>query len=287
MTSIYQDKENQTAGAYVLPHKTIGGSSSTLLPKTPFAKKANAARTPLVAKNENVNRHAGAGAGKHELRSKYRTPLKTPVAERRVPLGGKDTNAQPSFTTQNSESKKAPVKSTSARRRKQLSDTKLSAKQQVKAANIAPAVSLVDVVEDVEYMPPQATGALSTPLCTELMLIISEIPFVCDDFEPIDYGALKSAMFSNDIIADYQYPRDKDGKTEMARRVEHVARQALDDALNYIQIEEPAVGSDGLHDFERPLLIEGVDGLDLALDFDLDDHALDDDLAAFSDLNLS
>ncbi|KAK7205757.1 hypothetical protein BZA70DRAFT_276967 [Myxozyma melibiosi] len=252
MTQIYHDKENQVA--FALAGKNAVGSTA---PKTPFAKKAGSARTPFGAKaNENTVITFQPNKGALE-KGGAKTPFKTPN-EKRVPLGGKDTNARSKIAPMQDwglKNAKSTVKSNSAgrsRRARQATPRKEVASAPVESLSM-PETEL----PEIEYMPPRAT----------------ESPFVPADYEPIDYTALRSAVTDPELIADYLYPRGKDGKTAVARKMEELSRPPRQEVLADLDLP---VGEDGLHDFERPLDLESdFEGLSLDLDEELN---FDDDL---------
>ncbi|KAK9463801.1 uncharacterized protein V1516DRAFT_619240 [Lipomyces oligophaga] len=252
-THIYADKENRTH-SFPVPLKGEANSFSSLGgPKTPFAKRANLARTPLATKkSENVLLPTG---GAKDAPNKFKTPFKTPN-EKRVPLGGKDANARKENILTTAKLVKQANRPTSAKRRtvKQLQH----AAAQTEA--MPAATSFADM--DVEYMPPKAI----------------EIPYMPDDFEPVDFGCLEKVIHSPAMIANYYCPRDANGKSETERKFDLITNDdlldfSLDD-LDFGALPNSAVGEDGLFDYERPL--ETDSDLDLIGDWEtsivLDDY---------------
>ncbi|KAK9469389.1 hypothetical protein V1512DRAFT_256141 [Lipomyces arxii] len=238
MTSIFQDKENQTL-SYNGPLKGP--------PKTPFQRKAGVMRTPFATKpKENINVYQNPGKSVlQDTSSKFKTPN-----ENRVPLGGKDANVRPNITGLPTKQKSA-IKQTSGRRR-----TKQIVRQDVvpQSASV-PAAVVVEELPDIEYMPPRAI----------------ELPFFPEDFESLDYNALDQQLRTGNL-ADYFHPRDKNGMTSMDRKLNQMLKFPNNDFIED-DLKDFAVGDDGLYGFDRPLAI-GDDDIDWQ-DFKL---SLDDDM---------
>jgi hypothetical protein len=73
--------------------------------------------------------------------------------EKRIPLGGKDTNAR----TMQTKPQKPIVKQTSGRRR-----VKTTSKPEItRELTVASGVSIADDLPDIEYMPPRAKGKIT------------------------------------------------------------------------------------------------------------------------------
>ncbi|KAK9254869.1 hypothetical protein V1507DRAFT_433977 [Lipomyces tetrasporus] len=227
MTTIFQDKENNTVG-HAGPQKAV--------PKTTFAKRAGGGRTPFAAKTkENSNMHHTGKISVADGGTKFKTPFKTPN-EKRVPLGGKDTNARLNAMTMETKSQKPILRQTSGRRRIKQTIKPDSTKQ----ITVAPVEAVAEDVPEIEYMPPRV-----------------EVPaFIPDDYEPLDLNALRDILNDGSTIADYHYPRDKNGLTRMEQKLNGIFDNPDNDHIpNEIDFLLP--DQDGLRDFEKPLTFDG------------------------------
>ncbi|KAK9474254.1 uncharacterized protein V1510DRAFT_412844 [Dipodascopsis tothii] len=146
MTSVFQDKENAVT------------SSAWTAKGVP--------RTPLMTK------------GPRPAKSKVDLAFVTPK-ERRVPLGGLDTNVRPRLGSVGGKSGKP-----GSSRRKQRLETPAAQARPVGATKTKPAVREEEPAE-IEYMPPRP----------------AELPFIPDDFERPDYGRLQSALRDSVVAA--------------------------------------------------------------------------------------
>ncbi|KAK9234309.1 hypothetical protein V1525DRAFT_383607 [Lipomyces kononenkoae] len=222
MTSIFPDKENHTIGHAGLPRAA---------PKTPFTKRAGNARTPFASKaNENNFTYHAGKLSVTDGETIFKSPFKTPN-EKRIPLGGKDTN----FRTVQTKPQKSVVKSTSGRRR-----AKLTIKPEItKHLSVSAIESIGEDFADIEYMPPRA----------------KDLPFIPDDYEPLDRKTLRDILNDGGIIADYHYPRDSEGMTSMERKVngifDNLDNEYIPNDLDFMASDEA-----GLRDFEKPLALE-------------------------------
>ncbi|KAK9486181.1 hypothetical protein V1527DRAFT_464686 [Lipomyces starkeyi] len=223
MTTIFLDKENHTVG-HIGPLKAA--------PKTPFTKKAGTVRTPFAAKTtENSNTYHTGKVSVAEGGTKFKSPFKTPN-EKRIPLGGKDTNTR----TMQTKPQKSTVKQTSGRRR-----VKTAIKPEItRELTVASGVSMADDLPDIEYMPPRA----------------KELPFIPDDYEELDVNTLRDILNDGSIIADYHYPRDSDGMTSMERKLNGIFNnpdnEYIPNDLDFLSPDEA-----GHRDFEKPLRYDG------------------------------
>ncbi|KAK9376460.1 uncharacterized protein V1513DRAFT_438739 [Lipomyces chichibuensis] len=224
MTTIFLDKENHTVG-HTGPLKAA--------PKTPFSKRAGTVRTPFAAKTkENNNTYPTGKASIAEGGTKSKSPFKTPN-EKRIPLGGKDTNAR----TMQTKPQKTIAKQTSGRRRVKPAIKPVITKE----TTITSVESIADDdFPDIEYMPPRG----------------EELPFIPDDYEELDLIALRDILNDGSIIADYHYPRDNGGMTSMERKLNGIFNnpdnEYIPNDLNFLPADEA-----GLRDFEKPLRFEG------------------------------
>ncbi|KAK9428731.1 hypothetical protein V1505DRAFT_401693 [Lipomyces doorenjongii] len=221
MTTIFLDKENHAG--HTGPLKTA--------PKTPFTKRAGTVRTPFAAKTkENSNTYHTGKVSVAEGGTKFKSLFKTPN-EKRIPLGGKDTNAR----TVQAKPQKSIVKQTSGRRR-----VKAAIKPEITKELTATSVeSIADDLPDIEYMAPRA----------------EELPFIPDDYEELDFDALREILNDGSIIADYHYPRDSDGMTSMERKLNRIFNNPDNEYIPNADFLPP--DETGLRDFEKPLMFEG------------------------------
>ncbi|KAK9476865.1 hypothetical protein V1514DRAFT_284371 [Lipomyces japonicus] len=212
MTTIYSDKENQT----------IGYNGKTTAPKTPFArsKTGNAMKTPFALKAKENTSMVYTTRG--ENGSKFVTPSRkmkfvTPN-EKRVPLGGKDTNIRGGTNTVQVKPQKSVQRLSSGRRKiKQVIKPDLRSPQHADDSSF----SISDELPDIEYMPPKA----------------KELPFVPEDFEPIDYAAFfgKNGLKAS---ATQYHNNSTNSQTSYDRKRMEQMDELIDIGLEGLQFDE-------------------------------------------------
>ncbi|KAF8467660.1 hypothetical protein BDZ91DRAFT_793343 [Kalaharituber pfeilii] len=184
---MFAEKENIVhAGAQLQP---AWAGTSKLAPKTPMHQPLKAPKTPfrMPLDRENLETAKKVLPQKKSAFQLDPNAFITPVGPRRVPLGGKTTNA------------KAPR-------------SEQKEKLQLKLAQSPVTKTVIrdneDETPDIEYMPPR-------PI---------ELPDIPDDFIEPDYNLIKYNLFTGAFSA-YLDGRDESGKTKLERQLDAIVEE--------------------------------------------------------------